>query len=194
MSAFSKLLGSSKIRVARTIVPLPPSAFADTWMRKPHGPVKMGMRLVSEAELTTAQRNAAATAWFDVPETTDVDLRIDMFNDNVITNVLAQVCAQADDISKPYFAPAPEALIREALTAGGIRHLWNAYSMMAIADGELAPEATAEQMAALGATLATEMPTLASDSQVRLRRLARAMLDEIALAHATTAPPLAKAG
>lgn len=184
MSAFSKVLGNGKARPARSVVSVPPSAFADTWTRKPHAPQRIGMRLVSEAELTAAQSTAASSAWFDVPEVSDLDARVEAYNDNLITNVLAQVCVQPDDISKPYFAPAPEALIREALNAGGIRHLWAAYSALAIADGELAPEASASEMDALSATLAAAMPALGSGSQVRIRRLARAMLDELSAATA----------
>lgn len=182
MSAFSKVLGASKTRAARRVVPVPPSAFADTYTRKPQGPVKVGLRLISERELVTAQSAAASSAWFDVPEVSDLEARLEAYNENLITNVLAQVCVQADDISKPFFAPAPEALIREALNAGGVRHLWAAYSALAVGDGELAPEATAEEMASLGSVVAEALPALEVGSQVRLRRLARAMLDEIALA------------
>ena len=191
MSVFSKVLGANRTRAARSVVPVPPSAFADTWLRKPHGLVKMGLRLISEAELTIAQGAAAKTALELVPEPDTFELRVEAFQDNLITNVLAQVLVQADDITQPYFAPAPEALIRGALNAGGIRHLWAAYSALAIADGELAPEATAEELATLGATLATELPTLEASAAVRIRRLARAMLDEIALAR--IAEPAAKA-
>lgn len=188
MSAFSKVLtGSGKARPARRVVAVPPSAFADTWMRKPHAPQRVGLRLVSETELTAAQSAAASSAWFDVPEVSDIEARVEAYNDNLITNVLAQVCVQADDISKPYFAPSPEALIREALNAGGIRHLWAAYTSLAIGDGELSPEATAAEIATLGAVLEAAMPGLEQSSQVRIRRLARAMLDELSAATAAEA-------
>lgn len=179
MSAFAKILGS-KTRHARSVCTVPPSAFADTWTRRPVGPIKMGLRLISETELGLAQSSAANAAWDAYERKEDLELRLEAYNDHLITNVLAQVLVQADDISKPYFAPAPEALIREALNAGGIRHLWAAYSALAIAAGELAPEATAEELAALNVTVVAGMAVVDAGSQTRIRRLARAILDEIA--------------
>lgn len=186
MSALAKLLGA-KAAPARSVVTLPPSAFADTWSRRPNQPVKMGLRLISEEEFSIALRAATAAAHAEYPQPTEIELRIHAHNDHLQKNVLAQVCVQADDMSKPYFAPAPEMLIRAALTPGAIRRLWDEYATRSLADGQEAEQATDEQVQSLPKVALEAFLTIDLASQTRVRKLLAAALREVELAK-TIAP------
>lgn len=172
-----KALTQAKAQPALRTVTLPPSAFAETWSRRPRVVTKVGLRSVSEAELDLAQKAAAQAAWSLHPQDADQDLRVAAYNDHLITNVLARACCKADDVAIAFFAPAPEDLIREGLTPAGVRRLWEAYCQMAIADGPLSPEATDAEAETLG--IATKLVALSDWKATRARRLAKALLEEL---------------
>ncbi len=175
MSAFRKPASS------RSVITVPPSAFADTWARRPTTPVKIGLRLISEDELTRAQKMAAQAVVElykpDDPETPvakALDLIVEGYNDHVVTNVLAQVLCDPDS-GEPFFAPMPEPFIREALEPGGIRHLWDKYRALSVADGWLSPEATDEEIQSIPQL---DMTKLDANAQLRVRKLCKAVLEE----------------
>ena len=186
MSAFQKLL-SPKTSPARRIVTFPPSAFAETWSRRPQGPTKLGLRSIGETELEIAESEAVKTAWKAYPKPgSSSEERIALCNDHVMTNVLARVTVRAEDASVPYFDPVPESLIRVGLTPGAIRRLWDEYARLSIEDGPLTPEASDEELEALGAALATCVAGLSAGPRARVRKLAKAIIDEIEAAKIAT--------
>jgi hypothetical protein len=140
--------------------------------------MRIGLCFISEEANTKAMKLAASNAWDDFPEPKDEDLRIEALNDYLITNVLARACVHESDSSKLFFATAPEALIRVALTAGGIRRLWLAYERMVLLDGPLSPELDLEELPMLQEKLAT-MATLDGQRATRAKRLAQALLNEL---------------
>lgn len=161
MSHFtSLLLQPDVVRKAPRTVTLPPSAFADSWRRKPQEPIKVGLRLVSEQALEQAERMAAQAAWDIHARVEDHDLRVGVFNDHVVTNTLAQACVLAEDVTKHFFAPGPEDLIRQALTPGGIRRLWAEYERAVIEDCPTGEEPDAEELRALAELVASGLADL----------------------------------
>ncbi len=176
MSAFKRLL--QRATAPSRVVTLPISAFAETWTRRPSGPARIGLRFVSEAQIEQAQRAALDEAWRMYERPTDLADRIVARNDALFANVLAQACVDPGDVTKPYFAPAPEDLIRQALTTGGLRFLWAEYERMAIEVGPLAAEANDEELARLGAAL-SRFAELDAGAQVRVRRHAAVLLSEL---------------
>lgn len=178
MSAFRQTLHRPGTTKARAVEVLPSSAFADSYVDRPRDKVRMGLRTVSENENATAQRMAARSAWEDHPAKDDLELRVEAFNDYLMTNVLARACVAEQDISKLYFAPAPEDLIRVALTAGGIRHLWHAYQRMVTTESPLSPELDDEGIGALSAALGC-LGQLDVSTQARVRRLAYAISEDM---------------
>lgn len=176
MTAMQALRRAQAKQPARRSVLLPISAFAETWARRPHSPARVGLRSVSELDIERAQSEAANAAWTSHPRPEDEALRVEVFNDHLVTEVLARACVQHDDVSAPFFAPIPSALIREALTAGGIRRLWDEYCRMAIEDSPLSPEASDADVRALAAV---DMASLPEGVALRVRRLVAAALAEL---------------
>lgn len=175
MGGFRRLLSTKP--APRYVRKLPPSAFADTWAERPGEPVNVGLRSISEEELSKAIYMATKTAWEDFPDAaTDPDLRLEAYNDNLITNVLARALVDEKDIDRPYFAPAPEVRIRAALTSGGIRHLWSAYQETAAAGNPVGEQASADDVAALRSALEG---VDAASASARALRLAKLLLDEL---------------
>lgn len=174
MSAFQRALKATATE-ARHTVTLPPSAFAESCSRRPSGPAKIGLRSISDLECEVAQSMAAKEAWDAHPKTSDHELRLEIYNDHLMTNILARACVQASDVKVLYFAPAPEVYIREALTPAGIRRLWEEYERVCIMDAPCSPEATDAEIAAFGARLVAGMPV----ATARLRRLLRAAMNEV---------------
>ncbi len=181
---YSSFTGAKgKTKPARRVEVLPPSAFADTYKQRPSGPIRIGLRLVSEAESAIAQGAAAVLAAETHPNSADAELWLETYNNSLICDVLARVCCEADDVSKAYFAPAPESLIRAALAPGGIRRLWESYQLLAIEEGVLHREATDEEMKALGIDDSADAPADKSAA----RKLFAAALDR-RTANTTGAP------
>lgn len=178
MSAFQQVLKTSA-KAARRVVVLPPSAFAETYSRRPTTPVKIGLRSVSDTEAAAAQRMAHEAAWEAFSRPADGELRLELFNDHLMTNVLARACVQDLDAMAPFFAPSPEVLIREALTPGGVRRLWEEFERMQIADAPCSPEASDEEMAAFGRRLVDGLGSVAPERAERVRKLVRAALPEL---------------
>ncbi len=177
MGAFRDVLNATTS--AKRVVTLPPSAFAQTFAKRPLEPVRIGLRSVSELELETAQREASREAWESFPKRADDEARVELFNSSLMNNVLAQACVQPTDVKQPFFAPAPEVLIREALTPGGSRRLWEEFERMQIADAPCSPEASDEELATFGRRLTDGLASVAPERAARVRKLVRAAMDEV---------------
>lgn len=176
MGAFSQLLNAPN--AARHTLLLPPSAFNEAWARRPMQAALVGLRLVGETAILAAQTDAVEKAWEAVGRAEDEALRLEVFNDFNITNVLARAVVRAEDVSIPYFAPAPEDLIREALTSGGIRRLWDEFVKISITDGPLRPEIDAADLA-LWPELEARVNAAPPENQAHARRLLWAVIDEL---------------
>lgn len=114
---------------APRVVTLKPSAFADTWKFKPATEVAVGLRLVSSEVVENARAVAAKQAyeWHadkDTGRIRDPDAYAESYNDTLMRRVVARAACDVNDRSKPYFKAAEET-VRAALTAEGVRRLWD---------------------------------------------------------------------
>lgn len=139
---------------ARTSLRLPPSSFADDWARRPTEPEEIGLVLVSEHVTSNAMTTASRLAYEAHPEDSDRQQRIDIYGSLIMTGILAHACVDPRNRSRLYFGRIPEDTIRVALTAGGIRRLWEAYEVFAAKESPLSEEASDEQIAEAAARIA----------------------------------------
>ncbi len=104
---------------------LEPSAFADTWARKPGSAVAVGLRRLSEWDLISARAEAVKGVheMHEDGKASDED-KVELFNDLLISEAVAVALCDPNDAAKPYF-PAPQDDTRAALTSETIRGLWD---------------------------------------------------------------------
>ena len=178
MSAFTRHTAPRACE-PRHVITLPPSAFADSWRGKPHAPERIGIRTVSELELTVAQSEAVKKAIEAHEDNEPREFRVEAFNDYLITNTLARACVKAHDVTQAYFAPGPEDLIREALTPGGIRRIWDEYCRFAVVDSPVSPSATDDELLLLAEQCVSLLDGVEPARAERARKLGAAMLLEL---------------
>lgn len=166
MGAFSAVV-AARPKQALRVVELPPSAYADGWGSKPSAPVRVGLRLISDAEIQTARGEAVRAAMTlhphaDAAQASQDPNWIDAFNDALMRWAVARATCVPEDISKPFF-PVAEDTVKEALTSQGIKALFEALELLVVEQSPLSPEATDEDLGDLvqvlqhGAAL-TKMP------------------------------------
>lgn len=176
MSAFRRN-GAPQAVPARRVLTLPVSAFAENYVGRPRHPVQMGLRLVGESTLSNAMEMAAKSATEAHPDNQPIDLRAEVYNDFLITNILAQACVHPHDLTAHFFAPGPEDLIRDALAPGGVRFLWQAYERFSIEDSPVSPEASDDDLAVFAVQIAAGIPEDANAlAAARARRLIAAAI------------------
>lgn len=130
---------------AREVVRVPPSAFADTWAKRPRTEQQIGLRLVGDDILDTA-RAAAAKIAHEVHDDTAPTGRLDAYTEALIRTILAHACVKPDDVRSTWFGPAPEDLIAIALTDDGLLLLWEAFERMKVRESPLPLEAEDEEL------------------------------------------------
>lgn len=103
--------------------------FADDYPNRPAVDVAIGLRLLSvkDLELVRAQAAEEAIALYDDHKggVTDEDARADHFNDALLRGAVARAACNPNDASLPYWE-APDLSVQVALTAEGVRHIWDA--------------------------------------------------------------------
>src|SRR5579871_1402375 len=134
---------SAQARAPLRAVTLPPSAFADTWKGKPREPVRVGLRLVGEDVVEDAQALALEEARDGSGEPGDTaeerTIWLDAFNSAVMRHVLAHALCAPDDVSRAYFATAPNDAIRVALRPATLRRLWEEYEALQVETSPATP-------------------------------------------------------
>lgn len=183
MSAFhelySRVAGGSgeatPVRNAPLVLTLPPSAFADTWSRKPKAPVRIGLRLLSESELTdvAAMARKYASRLHPMDGSTPADVWIEAYNASLIADALATALCEPDDVSVLWFKSTPNDTIRVAFRPATLKKLWEDYERLQKATSPLTGEATDEEIASLGATMADIAKTIANATGAQAARFRR---------------------
>lgn len=159
---------------------VPPSSFSDEWERRPSEPVEMGMRLASVQTIDEAIRMASRTAWEGHPEPGDSKAREELFTQEVMVNVLSRTLTDPRDRSLLFFATAPEAQCRLALSSGGIRALWERLERLMVATSPLSPEVTDTEVEVMGMVVTGELlRRLSKTHEARARRMLGAVLMEL---------------
>lgn len=172
MPVFSEVAARTPPRV----IDLPVNAWSDDWEGKPTGPVKVGLRLLSEEDLITARATAMDLAR---DAHSDAVGRIEAFNDHLMAWAVARSLCRSDDVSEPYLEAAHEN-VQIAFTSRGIQRLWEEIEVLHIELSALVAEATDDELAQLAASVTPErLGDLSATKQARVRRLVTYLLDEI---------------
>jgi hypothetical protein len=165
------------------VVELRPEHFADTWPGKPTEAVRVGLRIVSEANLQTGRAEAARQAWERFPdEELDEEERVDAFNDALMAWVVAKATTQPDNAAVPWLEMAQDNL-PIALSSGGLRELWYRVEALTVERSPLSPEATDDDLVKLVEALQSGAAWTSADGPAarRARRLLRRAMHELAL-------------
>ncbi|HEX2878836.1 MAG TPA: hypothetical protein VHO25_04800 [Polyangiaceae bacterium] len=124
MSTLSKITAEAVKKPAHTVI-VEPWAFADAWQKKPKAAICWGIKLLADADYTTARAEAAKLARQLHPEGGSDQL--DAFNDALMRwAVVAAICDPNNrEKPAPVIGLCEEDLIREAMTLRGIRFVFD---------------------------------------------------------------------
>lgn len=163
------------------VVTLPPSAFAETYNKRPAEPIAIGIRLVGEETTSGAMSLAVEDANRDAGEGIVESIWIELYNTNVMIHVLAQACCKHDDVNALFFEKAPNDMLRMAFRPATIQRLWEEYQALSKSTSPLTIEATDEDLLALGEMLQIQqlLEGVETFQARRLRRLATMLRDEL---------------
>lgn len=146
-----------KRRPAPIRVPLAPEAFADTYTMRPHEPVRVGLRLPSEKTVEAAVLLASKDVTASFAEALSSgryelvsDAMIEMYNSQVMVNVLAHALCDPDDVTRPYFESAPNDMVQIALRPETIAMLWSELGTLRSSLNPTLRLATDEEVLAVG--------------------------------------------
>jgi hypothetical protein len=133
---------------AACVVELAPVLWADGRPAKPSAPVKIGLRLLPEAEFERARTIAAKHAWREHENPADHDNRVDCFNSRLMGLLMAEATCHPENTDKKFFDHADVKVFLD-LTPDGIRYLWDHYEAFSVSHSPIAPEVTDEELGEL---------------------------------------------
>lgn len=168
-------------------VVIPPSGFAAEWAKRPSEPVRIGMRLLSEGQLSTAAALAEQEARAEFPNGGDTYL--DAFGSFLMTNILSRAMTTATNIQEAFFPEAPEVACRGALTSDTVKRLWERYGKMTTEESPLSKEADDIDVTAFAVRLMSgAVNGLEAGPQRRMRRMITELAAELAAVPDETLP------
>lgn len=175
---FSSYDQALKKTPGRTLV-LEPWVFADSWEKKPREAVCVGLRLMSEAEKTTARAESGRVAIELHPE--GGPNAVDAFNDLLLRHCVAFGICDPNDIMQPWhLMDLAEEAVRIALTSRGARFIYEAIERYEIESSALSNEIEDVGMEELILALQEDaLLTLPSNRSALARRLLQYVLEEI---------------
>lgn len=172
MSAFSA------VRAAESVAPplrfvLPPSAFVDGPQR-PTEPRDVGLRLLSEGDLQSIRIAAIQGTTARLKGiSTDDPVWVESFNAALMLGAATRALCHPDDVHRDYW-DMQRTVAPTALSPGGVERIWDELEALKIRSAPTAPEASAEDIAALASRLAT--PAFLERVPAGDRRVARRYL------------------
>jgi len=162
------------------VVELAPALWADGRPSKPSAPVKIGLRLLPEAEFERARTVAAKHAWREHPEPNDEGNRFDCFNSHLLVLLMSDAAVHPENIDAKYFgANMADLKMAKDLTPDGVRYLWDHYEAFAVSHSPIAPEATDEELLELSDVIAAGalFDGLSLEQARKARRLLKAAIE-----------------
>lgn len=168
---------AARAKVPPCVVELALACWKDGRPSKPLAPVKVGLRLLSEDDFERASARAAKEAWVAAPEGIPEDVRVEAYNNRLMTLLMAEATCSPTDVGQRYFQHG-DLQIGLDLTPDGIRFLWDHYEAMTISASPTSPEATDAELDALADGLATGelLAGLDIEQARRVRRLLKAAM------------------
>lgn len=178
-SAFSAIKATQPKR-AGCIVEIHPSLYADNRPNKPSSPVRVGLRIVSEADIARARSVAESFANRQHRELGSREVWEECYNSHLIATLLFDAVVHPDNIERRWFERDSQVTLD--LTSNGIQFLWDHYEMHRVATSTIAPEATDEELLELEDMILTGSLFDGVDLERarRVRRLIKAALVEAA--------------
>lgn len=170
------------VRPAGAFRDVPVDAFADTWELKPHQPLRIGLRLIADADYDKARASAENIARANHPAGHSPEVRWEAYNEALMQWVVARGTCKPDDVSQPFWQ-CPQDIVPLALGPDGLRLLFDAIEELKIEKTPLGREADEPAIETLGALcqIAGVRAVVVRDGSKRLRRLIRHVLDEMNL-------------
>jgi hypothetical protein len=163
---------------AAAVVELTPALWADGRPSKPTAPVKLGLRLLPEAEFDRCRTIAAKHAWREHENPADEANRVDCFNCRLMGLLMAEATCHPENTDKRYFDHADVKIFLD-LTPDGIRYLWDHYEAFSVSHSPIAAEATDEELFELADAISVGdvFSGMDLESARRVRRLLKAAME-----------------
>lgn len=179
MTTLSQAVATRNFKPEALVV-LPPAAFADDWPKKAGVDVCIGLRRLSQADISTARGEAerVATGFYDhlrgMPRAVDPETLADIRNDELLIVAIGRAATDPNDIRVPYF-PGQEDQARHALTEKGLRRIWDELVRLTVSGNVARPRASDAEAMALGRALASGKYVLTDE----LRMLAACLIEDL---------------
>lgn len=178
-SAFSAIKAAQPKR-ASYVVEMDPSLWVEARPNRPTAPVKLGIRIVSEADVARARSVAEAFATRMHRDLASQEIWVESYNSHLMATILFDAVVHPDNIERRWFERDSQVTLD--LTSNGIQFLWDHYEMHRVATSTIAPEATDEELLELEDMILTGSLFDGVDLERarRVRRLIKAALVEAA--------------
>lgn len=176
-SAFSAMKAAVPKR-AQCVVEVPPSLWTEGRPNKPTTPVRVGLRIVSEADVARARSVAESFANQMHRDLASQDVWVESYNSHLIATILFEAVVLPDNVEKRWFARDSQVALD--LTTNGLRFLWDQYEIYQVSTSTIAPEATDGELVTLADSLLAGdlFEGLDLERSRRVRRLLKAALLE----------------
>ncbi len=187
MAAFSQTVQKST-RQPMAIVKLGPADWCDTWPDRPATSVAVGLSAFSEANALTCLGEAVKAADDLLPRAhhTDADW-IDARNELMMLWAISCAMCDPNDATTTFMSSQDSGSVAQALKPETIRFMWDELEKAIIARSPVRNEATDEELAQLAEHLRSgSIAKVAAGQQMRLRKMAAYMLDELVCAAETS--------
>jgi hypothetical protein len=176
-SAFAAIKAAAPKRAEYT-VEVDPSLWVEGRPNRPTAPVKLGLRIVSEADVARARSVAEAFVKQQHREAAFQELWIECYDSHLMAAILFEAVVHHDNVEKRWFLR--DAQVAMDLTTKGIQFLWDHYEIYQITTSKIAPEATDVELVELADSLLAGnlFEGLDLERARRVRRLLKAAMTE----------------
>ena len=181
MSAFAEIEQAAKTRKPLGIVVLSPSLFSDDWADKPDADVCIGLRSLSGVDVETARGEAAVRAWELHPNEADDEVRIEAYNDALLTCLVARGTCDPNEAAGPceLWGGMAEEGVRERMTVEGIGHVYDELERVVLEHSPLRTQLDDDGIGDLSAVALEKLQTLDAVKAQRIRRLLGFVMEEL---------------
>ncbi len=178
-SAFAAIKATQPKRAGYT-VEVDPALWAENRPNKPSAPVRVGLRIVSEADVARARSVAESFANKQHRDLASQDVWLESYNSHLFAAILFDAVVHSDNADRRWFERDSQVTLD--LTTNGLRFLWDHYEIYQISTSTIAPEATDEELLELEDMILTGSLFDGVDLERarRVRRLIKAALVEAA--------------
>ena len=166
----------SRIKPAAIRV-FPPSVFVTGFEGAPDDDVAIGIRLISDYDVSLAKANAVKTAKEIVLDERSIDARLDAYNDALFRELACLCTTDPNDAATPWFKGGIDETQR-MLTPEGARAIFDAYESVVVETSPVHGEITDDELIELLDRL-PEIELLSDSRRSRVNRFLSLCLDEL---------------